>query len=65
MNDINPILVCQNATVLANTVVLASGIISNLSDKNISKSLNGESLTRDRVEHLIATRLCSMLTESQ
>lgn len=53
----------RNATILANAAALTSGLVGAIGDKVISKSINNQSLTRDKVEHLVLSKVTSKLAE--
>lgn len=61
MSNVQNQVACQNATVLANVAALASSLIISLDGKNVSRTLNQESLTRDRIEQLVLTKLTASL----
>ena len=63
MKPLNVTEVRQTAIVLSNAAVLASSVVLSLSDKNIARSLNSESLTRDRIEQLVMTKITSSLSK--
>ena len=57
MPSSNPSIVKHNALILSNASALTSAIISEIGEKNISKTMNGESLTRDRIEQMAMIKL--------
>lgn len=63
MSQLNHNTVKQNGAVLANAAALTSAVITALGDKNISRTQNGESLTRDQVEQLALARLTHNLAK--
>lgn len=64
MKTPNSDTIIQNALVLSNLSAFAYAIVSNIGDQNISKTINGESLTRDRIEQLVATKLTTSIQAS-
>lgn len=61
MNNLDSSVVKQNALILSNASALANAIIVDIGEQNISKSINGESLTRDRIEQMIAMKLVNSI----
>jgi len=51
----------QNAIVLANVACLISGVLREVGEKDISRSLGGETLTRDMVEQTVLARVTSSI----
>ena len=64
MSKENPADVIQNSIVLANAAALASAVIISIGEQNISRTLNNQSLTRDRIEQLALARLNTSLVIS-
>lgn len=62
MPQLNPQVVRQNTLVLANAAALGSAIIQSMSERHVSRTLNAETLTRDRIEQLILVKLSASLT---
>jgi len=64
MQNPNAAAIKQNGTVLSNATALAHAIIAGISEQHISKTLNDESLTRDKIEHLVVSKLTSNIIDS-
>lgn len=63
MKPLNTTEVRRTAILLSNAAALASTVILSLSEKNISRSINSESLTRDRIEQLVINKLTTALSK--
>ena len=65
MSDKNMVAVQQNALVLTNAAALANAILIVVGEQHISRTCNGESLTRDRIEQTIAAKMTNALLSNK
>ncbi len=61
MKTTDPAVVTQNANVLANAAALTHAVVCEMGEQNICKTINGESLTRDRIEQMVAMKLTTSI----
>ena len=64
VNNADTAVIRQNAVILANMAALTNAVISAIGEKYVARSINNESLTRDKIEHLALSRLTSAIVTS-
>ncbi len=56
MQQPSPSTIKQNGLVLANVSALAFSILSEVGDEHITRSIDGQSLTRDQIEQMVCLK---------